>query len=142
MSDQDVKATARRFFHSQDARRGGPAQELCADDYRAYLAGFPAMDLDGHTAFSAGFYEAFPDLRHRLEEVFADGEVATVRFRLTGTNSGAFLGTPPTGRTVDVGALALLRINSDKVAELRAEFDQLGLMQQIGVLATTARTAR
>jgi predicted ester cyclase len=68
----------------------------------------------------------------------AEGDVAAVRFRLTGTNTGTFLGNPPSGRAIDVGALALMSVAYGKVAELRAEFDQLGVLQQIGVLPNLA----
>lgn len=141
MADQDVKETARRFLKSQDDRRGGPAPDLCAQGYRAYFAGLPPMGLDAHAAFSAGFYDGFPDLQHHVAEVFADDGVAMARYRVTGTNTGRFLNKPPTGRPIDVGALALLRIDSGKVTELRAEFDQLGLMEQIGALASMANTS-
>jgi len=131
---EQAKTTAVKFFEEQDRLRGGPAHELCAEGYRAYLAGFPAMDLHGHKTFSASFYAAIPDLRHEVQEVIAEGDRVAVRFRLTGTNTGSFQGAPPSGKAVEAGALALMRTASGRVAELRAEFDQLGLMQQIGAL--------
>jgi len=138
MTGDEVKAIARRFLEAQDELRGGPDDGLCADGYRAHLGGNPPMDLGGHKAFAAGFYAAFPDLRHQVEQVHADGDVAAVRFRLTGTNTGAFMGNPPSGREIDVGALALMTVDGGKVVELRAEFDQLGLMQQIGLFPSLA----
>ena len=128
------KATAVAFFEAQDRLRGGPADELCAEGYTARLAGFPTMDLDGHKAFAASFYGAVSDLEHRVEEVLAEGDRVVVRFRLAGTNDGEFMGIPASGKPVDVGALAIMRIESDRVAEVRGEFDQMGLMQQIGAV--------
>jgi predicted ester cyclase len=133
VSDQ-AKATAIKFFEEQDRLRGGPADELCATGYTAYLASFPPMDLAGHKEFATSFYAAIPDLEHRIEELIADDDRVAVRFRLTGTNSGRFMGNAPSGKPVDAGALALVRVDSGRVSELRAEFDQLGLMQQIGAL--------
>ena len=66
--------------------------------------------------------------------MIAEGDRVAVRFRLIGTNSGSLMGHPPSGKPIDAGALALMTISSGRVVELRAEFDQLGLMQQIGVL--------
>jgi hypothetical protein len=91
---EHAKATAVKFLEEQDRLRGGPADDLCSDNYTAYLAGFPAMDLEGHKAFSATFYAAIPDLRHQIQEVIAEGDSAAVRFRLTGTNSRSFMGNP------------------------------------------------
>lgn len=131
---KSVKDTARKFFEEQDRLRDGPAEALCSARYVAHLAGFPPMDLDGHKAFSTVFYEAFPDLKHSIQDVLAEGTHVAVRFRLTGTNGGSFMGAPATGKSVDVGGIALLKVADGKVAELRSEFDQLGLMQQIGAL--------
>ena len=131
MSEQ-AKATARKFFEAQDSLRGGPDDALCADGYTARLAGYPPMDLHGHQGFSAGFYAAFPDLEHRVEELIAEGDRVAVRFRLMGTNTGEFMGNPPTGKGVDIGALALLTVVDGQVSEIDADFDQLGLMQQLG----------
>jgi predicted ester cyclase len=133
VSDQ-AKATAVKFFEEQDRLRGGPADELCATGYTAYLAGFPPMDLAGHKEFATSFYTAIPDLKHQIEDVFAEDDRVAVRFRLTGTNSGSFMGNAPSGKPIDAGALALVRVDSGRVSELRAEFDKLGLMQQIGAL--------
>lgn len=129
------KATARRFFEEQDRLRGGPTEEMCAHGYMAYLAGFPPMDAEGHRAFSTPFYAAIPDLKHEIKDVIAEGDRAAVRFRMTGTDTGGFMGKPPSGKPIDIGGLALMRVVSGKVAEVYSEFDQMGLMQQIGALA-------
>lgn len=131
MSEQ-AKATAVAFFEAQDRMRGGPDPDLCADGYTAQLAGYPPMDLEAHQAFAAGFYGAVPDLEHRIEEVIADGDRVALRFRLAGTNDGSFMGNPPSGKPVDVGAIVLMTVVGGRVTEVHGEFDQLGFTQQIG----------
>jgi predicted ester cyclase len=129
---EQAKATAVNFFKEQDRLHGGPADDLCADGYTAHLASFPAMDLAGHQEFSASFYAGFPDLKHRLEEVIADGDRVAVRFRITGTNTESFMGNPASGRPIEFEGLALMTVASGKVTELWAQFDQIGVLQQIG----------
>jgi predicted ester cyclase len=92
------------------------------------------MGLAGHKEFATSFYAAIPDLKHQIEDVIAEDDRVAVRFRLTGTNSRSFMGSAPSGKPIDAGALALVRVKSGKVSELHGEFDQLGLMQQIGAL--------
>jgi predicted ester cyclase len=133
VSDQ-VKATAVKFLKEQDRLRGGPADELCAEGYTAHLASLPAMDLAGHKAFSAAFYGGFPDLEHRIEDVIAEDDRAAVRFQVTGTNTESFMGNPPSGERVEVDCLALMTVAFGKVTELRGQFDQMGLLQQIGAV--------
>src|SRR5687767_8066159 len=111
MSEQ-VKVVARRFFEEQDRVRGGPTEQVCGEGYTAYLAGFPPMDREAHVEFSTPFFAAFPDLKHSIHDVLAEGDRAVVRFRLTGTHDGDFMGIPPTGKSIDAGGLGLMTIAS------------------------------
>jgi predicted ester cyclase len=131
---EQVKSTAVKFFEEQDRLRGGPADELCAEEYTAHLTGFPAMDLAGHKAFAAAFYAGFPDIHHTIDEVVAEGDRAMVRFTLRGTHTESFMGIPASGNPVEVAAFVLMTLADGKVTHLRGQFDQLGLMQQIGAL--------
>ena len=44
------------------------------------------------------------------------------------------MGIPATNRSVEVPALVLLTIVDDKATSLRAMFDQMGMMRQLGAL--------
>ena len=144
MMDTDTTSTlARRFFAEQDRLRGGPADDLCPPGYTAHLPGGPPLDLAGHQAFSTMFYAGFPDLRHEVELVAAEGDRAAVRFQLYGTHTGKFLGIAPTGRSIAISATAIMRLVDRQVAELWGEFDRLGLLGQLtgeGIEAETAQS--
>ena len=129
------RALGRRFFEEQDRIRGGPAEALCAADYRAFLGGNAGTDRAGHEAFARAFYMAFPDIQHHIEEVVATESRAVVRFVLEGSHTGSFFGIPPTGRPVVVVANVLMDIVQGKVTKLRGVFDEAGLLRQIGVVA-------
>ncbi len=122
------------FFHGQDELRGPLVPELVTSDYRAEIVGFPPMDAEGHGHFGRAFYAAFPDLRHRIDDVVVSEPHVAVRFTLHGTQTGDFLGIPPTGRPVEVVASAFLTVRHGRVTQLRAQFDQLGLLRQLGAL--------
>ena len=126
----------RRFFQEQDRLRGGPAEALCAPEYQATLGGNPPMPREGHEAFAKGFYAAFPDINHEIEEVFATDDRVLVRFVLRGTNSGSFFGMPATGRHVTVAAHVIMHVAAGKVSRLFGIFDEAGLLRQLGVLPT------
>jgi predicted ester cyclase len=135
MTDKDSKL-ARRFFEAQDEMRGGPDPELCTQNYLAHIASNPPMTLADHQAFARAFYGGFPDLFHTFEEEIASGDKAIIRFTLHGTHQGNFMGIPPTQKKIEVGAIAVFHIADGKVAEIRGQFDQLGMMQQLGLLPT------
>ena len=134
MSAETNAALGRLFFAEQDRLRGGPAEELCAPQYTAYLGGNPPMNLAGHQQFAAMFYAAFPDLNHTVEDTVATAEKVVVRFTLRGTQTGAFMNIPATGKPITVTAIAVLQVQEGKVVELRGIFDQVGMLQQLGVL--------
>jgi steroid delta-isomerase-like uncharacterized protein len=92
------------------------------------------MDAEGHGHFGRAFYAAFPDLCHRIDEVVVAEPQVAVRFTLRGTQTGAFLGVPATGRPVEVVASAFLTVADGRVTHLRAQFDQLGLLRQLGAV--------
>jgi predicted ester cyclase len=45
------------------------------------------------------------------------------------------MGIPPSEKPIEVGAIAILHIADGRVTELRAQFDQFGMMRQLGVVA-------
>lgn len=132
MSTTENEAVGRKFFAEQDRLRGGPSPELCAKGYTAQINGFPEMDHTGHHGMALGFYGAFPDLRHTIEEVVADSKQVAVRFRITGTHQGDFMGHPATAKPINVVATAILKIQDGRVTNLKGVFDLQGLLQQIG----------
>jgi predicted ester cyclase len=123
------KDLGRKFFESQDRSKGGPDRGLCSANYVAQIGGSPQMPYEGHEGFAKAFYSAFPDLYHTIEETVADEDAVTVRFTLRGQHTGNFMGIPPTQKSFEAGAIAILRIVDGKVAELRAQFDQFGMMR-------------
>lgn len=134
MFSQTNKSTAQEFFMEQD-RRGGPlAPEIVAEDYVARIGGNPPMDFDGHSGFGVMFYQGFPDIYHTIDDVIGEGDKAVVRFTLRGSYTGDFMGIPATGKSIEVSAIAMLTFVDGKVAQLNAQFDQFGMMQQLGVI--------
>jgi len=128
------RTLGRRFFEEQDRLRGGPAPEMCADDYMAVLGGNPAMNQEGHEGFARAFYTAFPDMRHTIEEIVASDDGVAVRFILRGTHTGAFFGMPPTHKAVTIAANVIMRVEGGRVKRLFGIFDEAGMLRQLGVL--------
>lgn len=134
MSAETIRELGRTFFEAQDRLRGGPDPALCATSYVARIGGNPPMTLADHQAFAKAFYAGFPDLRHMVEETIADDAKVVVRFALRGTHRGEFMGIQPTQKEIDVGAIAILSTANGKITEVRGQFDQLGMMRQLGVM--------
>ena len=84
-------------------------------------------------AFSA-FAAAFPNPHFTIEDMIAEGDKVASRVTLSATHQGDFQGIPPTGKQVIQTGIDILRVAGGKIVERWGEFDNLGLLQQLGVL--------
>ncbi|WP_254543174.1 ester cyclase [Halomarina pelagica] len=81
------------------------------------------------------FHAGFPDEEMVVDDVFAAGDKVCLRYTVTGTHTGEFMGMEPTGEPVEMTAIAVHRIGEDgTVAETWVNYDSLGLMEQIGAV--------
>jgi predicted ester cyclase len=81
-------------------------------------------------------FAAFPDQKWTIEELIAEGDKVVNRFTWRGTHRGDFLGIAPTGSHVEVKGVVIDRFADGKIADTRIQMDNLGLMQQLGVVPT------
>src|SRR5690606_12998815 len=76
---------------------------------------------------------AFPDQRHENVRMhFADDDTVIAEFDLIGTNTGEFMGLPPTGRAFRVPVIAVFSFDGDKITNERVYLDGASLLRQIG----------
>jgi steroid delta-isomerase-like uncharacterized protein len=99
--------------------------------------------MPGQQAGAAGVKElvadlraAFPDLHMALEDQVAEADRVCSRWILSGTNQGSFLGMPATGQRVSVQGIDIVRLEGGKMVEHWLAIDQLGMLQQLGVMPT------
>jgi len=78
-------------------------------------------------------YEGFPDMRYTPEDVIAEDDLVAARWIVTGTNEGEFEGIELTGKEVEFSAFGMFRIEGGEIAEVWLTYDQLGMLQQLGV---------
>ena len=78
---------------------------------------------------------AFPDWHSTVEEMLVEGDRIVERWTGRGTHQGEFQGIAPTGKSVAVPGVVFYRISGGKIAEFRGRFDQMSLMQQLGVIS-------
>ena len=80
------------------------------------------------------YHQAFPDLRMDVEELITAGDTVVLRMTFRGTDTGGYVGRPPTGRAVEEWVVAIMHFEGDKVVREWIGADKLGLFIQIGVL--------
>ena len=114
------------------------ADELYAPDYVDHVGRGPeASRVVGPTGIKQAvtlFRTAFPDLRYTVEAQIAEGELVLSRFSASGTQTGPFMGAPPSGKSVTYTGMDLNRIVRGKIVESWVNYDALALLQQLGLV--------
>jgi steroid delta-isomerase-like uncharacterized protein len=137
MSTEDNKAIVRRFQEGMlEAIRTGntdPLLETVDPDATFDMPGMPST-LDGMKQMIPAFRTAFPDLHVTIGEMLAEGDKVAYRLTATGTHTGEFMGIPATGKRVTVTETHIDQIAHGKLVRHDGDTDQLGMLQQLGVI--------
>jgi steroid delta-isomerase-like uncharacterized protein len=90
--------------------------------------------VEGFIKFFTAFREAFPDLEIAVEHLVADEDNVAFAYTVTGTHSGNFLGIPHSGKKIKARGMQISKFKDGKITERWGSSDELGIMQQIGVV--------
>jgi len=83
------------------------------------------------------FWAGFPDMQVTIDDVIAEGDKVAYRWTARGTQTGEMMGIPPTGRSVILTGITIDRYDAEsKIVEHWESYDQLGMLQQLGVIPT------
>jgi steroid delta-isomerase-like uncharacterized protein len=80
------------------------------------------------------YLEAFPDLHIDIEDLIAEGDKVVSRVISRGTHKGELQGIAPTGKKVSLRTIMISRIAGGKFAEDWESRDDLGMLQQLGII--------
>ena len=136
MLAEDNKALVRRFVDEvQSGGDIGLIDEICSPEFVNHSAppGLPA-DREGIKIVTNMFRGAFPDSYFTVEDMIAEGDKVATRKTFHGTHRGEFMGISATGQRVSIELIDIVRIADEKVVEHWSMGDNLGMMQQLGVI--------
>ena len=143
MSVEEHKAIQRRVYELFSSGNQEALEEVIAPDAVDHNAppGL-APGLEGVRQTLGMFRAAFPDLRITAEDLLAEGDRVAARITATGTHRGEFQGLPPTGKQVTISGIEIVRIANGRVVERWGQFDNLGMLQQMGALPAPGQQAQ
>ena len=136
MSADENKALVRRFVDEVQSRGNIDAlDEICSPEFVNHSAppGVPS-NCEGVKQLTVMFRQAFPDSYFTIEDMMAEGDKVATRKTFHGSHQGEFMGIPPAGRRVSMGLIDVVRISDGRVVEHWSVGDNLGMMQQLGVI--------
>jgi steroid delta-isomerase-like uncharacterized protein len=137
MSTEQNKINARRIVdETWNKHNTKLIDELFSNDAILHNPQDPtvAKGPQGAKTSLESYLTAFPDVKITIEKEIADGEYVVQHLRAIGTNTGAFNGMPATGKKANTTGVMTTKFDNGKIVEVWSFFDNLGLMQQLGVV--------
>jgi steroid delta-isomerase-like uncharacterized protein len=129
------KVLIRRWFEEVwNKGRASAIDEMATSQTMIHGLGPVAQDVAAFKQFHAAYRNAFPDVKIQVDDVITEGDKVAVRWSGTGTHSGDGLGFAATSRPVQFSGMTIARVDNGKLVEGWNVFDQLGMMQQLGVV--------
>lgn len=134
----DNRAIVRRVLSVFNTGDLAILDQLVAADFTNHNAppGAP-QGLEGRKATVAMFRRGFPDLESTVEDEIAEGDRVVVRVNLQGTNTGEFMGRPPTGGQVNVAGIDIFRVAGGMVTDRWGVLDMQTLNKQLAAEGTS-----
>ena len=106
-----------------------------ADDHST-VGGLPKTEK-GSASFRGivgMFRAAMPDIQLTIDDEVYAGDKVVHRWHLEGTDTGGVMGMPPSGKKLRFSGTTIVRMENGKIVERWANVDELGLLQQLGVV--------
>lgn len=87
---------------------------------------YPLGVLEGRDAvvgYLREFKSAFPDAKFEVHTLIEEGQIVAARWTMTGTQTGAFKGRPPTNRRTVLPGLTQFRLDACRIVEMWIAFN-------------------
>ena len=129
----------RRYFECIERRDFEGIRTLIGEGY-TYVdpSGEVGEGADAAIAVPETYMKAFPDMSFEIRGIHEAGKVSVMEFTARGTNTGELMGTPPTGRPVEIRVCNLIEVKDGKIVAERDYWDQMSMMQQLGLVPEQA----
>ncbi|MFH1293650.1 MAG: ester cyclase [Pseudomonadota bacterium] len=134
---EESRAMTRRLIDEVNKGNLDVLDEYYTSDFILHQPPFPDIrGLAVFKRFQANMRTSFPDVQWTIDEMISEGDQGAVRITWRGTNTGQskFLPFPPTGKQVTWSGCVVSRMAGGKIIESWNYADNLGLMQQLGII--------
>jgi steroid delta-isomerase-like uncharacterized protein len=136
MSEENKALVRRSFEEVFNEGNLDAVEEIFAPDYVLHDPTSPEeiRGTEGISQYVSMYRTAFLDLQQTIEEQIAEGEKVATRLTGRGTHQGELMGISPTSNRIEAPGIVINRISGGKIAEGWANYDAMGMMQQIGAI--------
>jgi steroid delta-isomerase-like uncharacterized protein len=135
MTSEQAEAVAHRW-HLEVVQEGntGLADQILTPDVLIHVNGQEFRGVDAAKQLATALKTAFPDIRITHNEAIVSGDRVVIRWTSDQTHGGDYFGTPASGKRIQIEGLDLFHLRDGTIAEMWIEFDNLGVLQQMGAV--------
>ena len=142
----DLKELTRKFIDEVwNQGKLDLVEQLVAPDCITHDPAAPGREirgLEGIKELVSMYRKAFPDTEFEINDLILEGNKVAARITASGTHKGALVGIAPTGKRVTVAGTVITHFRDGKQVESWANYDQLGMLQQLGAAPSMAQAPR
>ncbi|MCK6577732.1 MAG: ester cyclase [Anaerolineae bacterium] len=139
--EEQYAAMVHRYIYGVNHDDETALRDVFAKDFldhnNAQVAGLPpgveAVVMAHHM-----LNQSFSNLTFSIDEIMVEGDKVAIRVHAEGKHTGDFYGFPPTGKDIQWTAHRILRVENGMFVEAWNEFDQVGILQQMGIVPSFA----
>lgn len=133
MSAEANKALIRSYVEAWNRGDLKELSEYWSPDMRHYTR-TQSHDYATTKRIVESFMSAFPDLNWQIDDIVAEGDRVVTRMTATATQTGEYMGLPPTGKPINCSVMGIARVGEGKIVEHWGVTDELAIMSQLGLL--------
>jgi steroid delta-isomerase-like uncharacterized protein len=136
MSIEENKELCRRLYAAVSTGDYDAIDQLVVPNFIEHTMVAPGMPegREGLKALFRMIRQAMPEMVMTPEDIVAEADRVAIRAVMSGTQTGEWMGIPPSGKHVEITVMDLDRIENNQFAEHWGVGDVLSLMTQIGAI--------
>ncbi|HEU0295952.1 MAG TPA: ester cyclase [Anaerolineales bacterium] len=133
------KAIVRHNYETADKNDLTTFSEQLAPDIAIHLPGMPGpLNRGALIQMMNVMFSGLTQRQHVFEDQIAEDDKVATRLTLHAVHTGEFHGMPATGKQIAVPQTAIHRIRNGKIMEVWVSSDDVGMMQQLGLIPSQA----
>ncbi len=139
-SDEKANTNAKRMteFYEKVMNAHDPSMidSFVTDDMKDHMPPPPTYPAgkEGLKSFFRDWFTAFPDLHADVKWVKTFGDTAIAYVKMTGTNTGSWMGAPATNKKMDIESMDIVIIKDGKATEHWGMTEEMKMMTQLGMM--------
>lgn len=137
MSLEQQKSMSRRSLERWGCNNSDTPEDIFASNYVNHQepdakGGVKSISLAGWKEVVAENHRAFSDFTVRILMQVAEGDLVATRWQFSATQTGIYLGHPPTGKRAIWTGVQIDRFENGKIVESWVDWDKYRLFETLG----------